>query len=233
MTSTPEKLREMLKSVAIALGQGQLERMVFVGGCTTALLVTDAFAREQVRFTEDVDLIVYVMGYGEWSLLQEELRRRGFREDHGDDVVCRMRLDGLKVDFMPDDEEILGFTNRWYADSLENWVSYELMDDLFIRVVAPPYFMATKLEAYRGRGNNDPMMSHDIEDIFNIIIGRKEIVDEILVAESNVRDYIREQIRSLMEHPDFASAVAGNSRGAPEWSAYIYSRFEKIISAGS
>ncbi|RDL48904.1 hypothetical protein BLJAPNOD_04363 [Ensifer sp. M14] len=26
-----------------------------------------------------------------------------------------MRLGALKVDFIPDDEKILGFSNRWYA----------------------------------------------------------------------------------------------------------------------
>ena len=26
----------------------------------------------------------------------------------------------VKVDFMPDDENVLGFSNRWYADGIKN-----------------------------------------------------------------------------------------------------------------
>ena len=42
---------QMLQTVANALGPDLLREVAFVGGCTTALLITDAFAREAVRFT--------------------------------------------------------------------------------------------------------------------------------------------------------------------------------------
>ena len=35
--------REMLINVAVALGTELCQKMVFVGGCTTSLLLTDAF----------------------------------------------------------------------------------------------------------------------------------------------------------------------------------------------
>ncbi|EAA3799479.1 hypothetical protein DOQ73_24845, partial [Salmonella enterica subsp. enterica] len=101
---------QMLQTVADALGPELLRQVAFVGGCTTALLLTDAFAREAVRFTEDVDVIVHVLGYGKWQRLLTELRERGFRESSEDEVICRMRLPNaltgreLIVDFMPDDE---------------------------------------------------------------------------------------------------------------------------------
>ena len=50
--------KEMLIRVAVGLGAKLLPHFVFVGGCTTALLVTDEFTREQIRHTDDVDLIV-------------------------------------------------------------------------------------------------------------------------------------------------------------------------------
>lgn len=52
----------MLQRVAVALGPELLAQTAFVGGCTTALMVTDAVSREAVRFTDDVDLIVHVLG---------------------------------------------------------------------------------------------------------------------------------------------------------------------------
>lgn len=69
----------MLIEVARALGPDLLKQMTFVGGCTTGLLLTDEVTREQVRHTDDVDLIVHVISYAGYSALQEELQRRGLK----------------------------------------------------------------------------------------------------------------------------------------------------------
>jgi predicted nucleotidyltransferase len=124
-----------------------------------------------------------------------------------DDVICRMRLGELKVDFMPDDENILGFSNRWYAAALKAAGNYRLSDEFTIRLLTPPFFVATKLEAYLGRGCDDPLGSHDLEDILNLVDGREELLSEIADAEEDVRDYIAEQIGALMEHGDFESCL--------------------------
>ena len=114
-------LQNMLKEVAKALGPDMCRQMTFVGGCTTGLLLTDDFTREQVRSTEDVDLIVHVLGPIEFGRLQERLYERGFRlspADEGDDLpICAMKLGELRVDFMPDNDT-LGFSNRWYKDAM-------------------------------------------------------------------------------------------------------------------
>jgi len=94
--------------------------------------VTDAFAINDVRLTDDADLIIDVVGFGQWVQFSEDLRTRGFQNSPEDDVTCRMRLDGLKVDFMPDDENILGFTNRWYTLGLATAEDHALNDALTI-----------------------------------------------------------------------------------------------------
>lgn len=48
----------MLQIVAEALGSDFRERLIFVGGCTTALFITDEVTLGDVRATDDVDLIV-------------------------------------------------------------------------------------------------------------------------------------------------------------------------------
>lgn len=120
MTSVSRQLLDMLQTVAEALGPDLRQRLVFVGGSTTALLITDAITREGIRLTDDVDLIMDLAGYPEWTRLQAELREKGFAESPEDTVICRMRLGELKVDFMPDDPKILGFSNRWYAKGIES-----------------------------------------------------------------------------------------------------------------
>lgn len=54
-------LEQMLVIVAQALGDELLQQVVFVGGCATALLITDKATLESVRYTDDVDLITHVI----------------------------------------------------------------------------------------------------------------------------------------------------------------------------
>lgn len=213
MTAVKGQLLQMLQTVATALGSALRERLVFVGGCTTALFITDDITLEGVRATDDVDLIVDLVGFAEWAKLQDELRQKGFAESQDDTVICRMRLGDLKVDFMPDDEDILGFSNRWYAKGIETAVTVPLTDELNIKRLSPELFVATKLEAYLGRGQNDLLMSRDLEDILLVIDGRKEIVAEIQQADADIRQFIAEQFAPLLDHPDFDHFLAGNIRG--------------------
>jgi len=210
----------MLEAVAEALGCDLRSRLVFVGGCTTALHITDPITLADVRATDDIDLIVDLAGEASWYQLLEELRQKGFKESLDDDVICRMRLDVLKVDFMPDDEKILGFTNRWYAMGIETAATKTLPSGLSIKCLTPPLFIATKLEAYLGRGENDPLGSHDLEDILVVTDGREELVGEVLGADESLRRYIAEQITLLKNHRDFDGLVNGNVRG-PEGRADI------------
>lgn len=229
MANASAQLTDMILRVATALGENLLKRTAFVGGVTTGLFVTDDFAREGVRFTDDVDLIVDIVGPGDWVQLQAELRRRGFRESPEDDVVCRMRLGDLKVDFMPDDEGILGFSNRWYSLGLETAVDHPLTDDITIRVLTAPLFLATKLEALRGRGSDDLLMSRDLEDILLLLDGRPTLVEEVAGAPTEVIEYLANEFAQLMRHSDFESAVEGNMRGDAGRIGLIRNRIAEII----
>lgn len=230
------QLSEMLEPVARALGSELLSSMAFVGGSTTGILITDAFSRESVRYTDDVDVIVGVNGWGQWAHLLEELGKRGFHPSMEEEVICRLRLNtgekSLAVDVMPDDEDILKFSNRWYRDALRNAQPFTLAPDLIIRVLTPPYFVATKLEAWLGRGNNDPMNSHDIEDLINIIDGREELLGEIAQAEAGLRTYIAQQFTALLQHRDFEYAVQGNVRDTGR-AEIIFERLEQLTAVNS
>lgn len=64
------QLKAMLTIVAEALGGELRARLVFVGGCTTALYVTDPIVLEGGRATDDVDRIVDLAGFAEWAELR-------------------------------------------------------------------------------------------------------------------------------------------------------------------
>ncbi|WP_240638231.1 hypothetical protein [Pseudomonas jilinensis] len=147
-------------------------------------------------------LIVSVMGYAGFHQLQEQLRGQGFKdctdlEDQEEMPICAMELRGLRVDFMPDDERILGFSNRWYKRAVETAQSYALTEQLSIRLVTPVCFMTTKLEAWKGRGKGDALGSRDMEDILNLIDGRAELFDEIRQAGDDERHYIAEELTKV------------------------------------
>ena len=60
-----------------------LDQIAFVGGCVTGLLLTDP-AAAPVRPTFDVDAIVEIGSYAEFTLLEARLRDLGFRESQAE-----------------------------------------------------------------------------------------------------------------------------------------------------
>jgi predicted nucleotidyltransferase len=225
---------EMLTKVAQALGRELLEKVVFVGGCTTGLLVTDEFTKEQIRYTDDVDLIVHVMGYPGWVALQEQLRQHGFMEkiDEDEDAICSMFLGDLRVDFMPDSPTLLGFSNIWYPQGMQTAQDYQLNKDVIIKLIQPEYFVATKIEAYKGRGNNDPLGSRDIEDLLNVFDGRASLVSEINASNADLRAYISMELDALLDTEYFDYAVQSMTHNDAAREALIFERIEACISNG-
>lgn len=144
-----------------------------------------------------------------------------------EDVICRMRLGRLNVDFMPDDAAILGFSNRWYAGGIDTAVASSLEPGLDIRILTPPMFLANKLEAFAGRGNNDLFASRDAEDILLIVDGRPNLADEIAAAPGAVKQFISQGFRNLMEHADFEDFLDGNLRQQGR-AAVVKKRFAEI-----
>ena len=72
-----------------------------------------------------------------------------------------------------------------------------------------PYFLATKIEAFRGRGKGDFFVSHDSEDMIFVIDGRSTIVDEVRAQTSSIRRYLRTKIQELIAMPTFIDALQG------------------------
>lgn len=186
-----------------------LGELVFVGGSTTALLITDKAAAE-VRPTYDVDAIAEISSYAGYADFSERLRRCGFKEDTGEGApICRWRQNKTILDVMPLDPKILGFSNLWYKPALDSAVVHELETDLRVRVVTAVYFCATKLEAFVGRGKNDYQSSHDVEDLVAVVDGRAELVEEIHAGAADVRAYIAAETRKLLVIREFLDALPG------------------------
>lgn len=198
----------LLENVA-GLIQPLLADVVFVGGCATGLLITD-FGASAVRKTYDVDVIAEIASYMEYASFSEKLKTLGFQEDSREgSPLCRWVHSGHVLDFMPLDPGILGFSNPWYAGVLANAQEITLPSNLKIRAITAPYFIATKIEAFRGRGNDDFFASHDLEDIIAVVDGRPSIVEEVSKADPPLKGFVAKTITELLRQPRFLDALPG------------------------
>jgi hypothetical protein len=200
---------ELLELAAAALDD-LLPEVAFVGGATVELWITDPGA-PPVRATNDVDVVVEVTTRSEFHAFEERLRKRGFGPDLEDGIICRWRHrdHGLILDAMPTDPAILGFANRWQAAALPHAINRILPSGTTIRAIPPSYLLATKLEAFNGRGNNDFLASRDFADVIALLDGRDELPDEIAHSDADVRHYLADEFRRLLQHPRFLDGVHG------------------------
>lgn len=199
---------DLLRAMAQALGPLR-ERLVFVGGCATGLLITNP-AAVGVRPTEDVDAIIEVASLAGYHALQPLLAERGFVQTMADNTPpFRWLWQRLQLDLVPVDERVLGFANRWYRPGFAAAVSTELAPGLTLRHLDAPHFIATKFEAFEDRGQRDVYLSHDLEDIVTVVDGRAELTEELMRATAAVREHVVKRIAALLAHPEFRNALPG------------------------
>jgi predicted nucleotidyltransferase len=209
-----------------------LDEVAFVGGATIALWITDQAAPEP-RVTKDVDLVVEVASRAGWYRFEERLRAHGLRNDSSSRVICRWRAgspgDELLVDLMPGDASILGFENRWQRPALDHAETLPLPSGRRIRAISPPYLLATKLEAWSGRGGGDHLRSHDLEDVIRLVDGRAEVIEEIGEASVDLRSFLSREIAALLDQPRFLDAIDGTVVGFGRRSSGGEDRVEEIV----
>ena len=222
----------IIERVAVALGDLR-ETLVFVGGCAASLLITDP-AEQIIRPTDDVDVVVEVATLSQYYKIEDQLQQLGFKRDTGESPVnCRWELEDIKVDVMPTNESILGFSNPWYAKAIQDSTQYVLPSSINIRLITAPLLIATKLVAFEDRGAGDFLASHDIEDILAIVDGRESLIAELQTAAEDVRKFIAQKIAEYLEESAFTDAVGGfiyAAEGSSSRLPILMSRLEAIAS---
>jgi hypothetical protein len=204
---------QMLDVVAERLGDDLCSRLVFVGGAVAGLLITDP-AQPAIRPTEDVDLLAQVLVRAEYYALEAELRSRGFKQDmRAGAPICRWTVDEVTVDVMPTLPDVLGFSNRWYPLACETAWMATLPSGRLILVITAPAFVATKLEAFEGRGQGDFLFSHDMADIVSVIDGRASLKVELQHAPPQLRQQVSAAIAELMGSRGFLESLPGHLPG--------------------
>lgn len=188
------------------------DELVLLGGASIPLWITDSAARP-ARLSKDVDVIVEVATYGAYQRFAERLRERGFVENAESKVICRFvyreETTELVLDVMPTLESVLGFGGGWarQAFSTAEWIT--LPSGLEMRAATPPYLLATKIEAFRGRGKGDFLASHDFEDVVVLVDGRNELLSELERAEPELQRFVAEAIGRMRRDPLFRGGLEG------------------------
>ena len=218
--------------VARALGDLK-EQIVFVGGAV-AELYADNPAISDIRPTKDVDCVVdmQISTYLDYSNLEEKLRKRGFVNDTSEGApICRKIHKGIIVDFMPVNDDILGFSNRWYKDGIINKTSVILPDGTPVFILPVEYYIATKLEALYSRGGADIRGSHDWEDIVYVLDNCSCFVNNFRQCNnSGLIGYLKEKFNNIVNnrniHEIIYSVLPYNAE--EEYIAKIYAILKDI-----
>lgn len=202
--------------------------VVFVGGATVPLYSD----RKSIEFrpTNDVDILIELATHKEYAIVEEKLRKKGFENDIESRITCRFKLKGFIVDVMPTDEKVLGFSNKWYEEGFRNAIKYSIDSENTINIFSVPYFVATKLEAFKNRGNNDGRMSSDFEDIVFVFENRFTIWEEFALAPKSVKDYLKNEFSILLHNHLFEEWVDAHAgTGSPPATYYILENIENFV----
>ena len=184
-----------------------LDRLVFVDGCVTGIMITDP-AAPGIRPTRDVDAATDVASYAMYAALAAQLRAIGLQEDtSGGAPAGRWRHGDAIIDIVPTDRSVLGVSNTWYAAAMTTDQRMSIAG-LPARNIAPPYFIAAKLEAFHGRDQADVIASSDLEDLVMVVDGRPQLLAEIERADPQVRQFIASEIGGLMANRRFTDGLA-------------------------
>ncbi|HUX54986.1 MAG TPA: hypothetical protein VMV56_11275 [Williamwhitmania sp.] len=196
----------MLQTVANGLGELR-DEMVFVGGAVAELYANNPAASE-IRPTIDVDCVIEISSRLQFARMEDNLRARGFKNDTSEGApICRWIYKDIKVDVMPTDSHVLGFSNRWYEEGIENKISKTLPDGTAIFLFPPEYYLSAKFEAHKGRGGNDLRQSHDFEDIIYILANCPDILENISGSNQNVKQYLKNECQNLLATPGITEGI--------------------------
>ncbi|HEY9005269.1 nucleotidyl transferase AbiEii/AbiGii toxin family protein [Ohtaekwangia sp.] len=189
---------EVVKKIAIALKHLR-QKVAFVGGAMISVYADDP-AADEVRPTMDIDLSLTLEGYAAWAKLQDELTTLGFSPDQSSHVICRFKYEDVTVDIMPDDENVIGFSNPWYKPGLQKIQPHAIANDLDVNILPLAYFLATKFSAFNGRGKGNYITSHDFEDIVYLTDNAISLVKQISESEADVREYLKKEYQTIWKN---------------------------------
>jgi len=98
---------------------------------------------------------------------------------------------------MPPTKEVLGWKSAWLSEALSTAVPIDPERPL-IRFVLAPDSLATKIEAFHGRGRDDFMGSQDMVDLVAVVNGRDTLLAEISRMPPALRRHLGQEFSRFL-----------------------------------
>lgn len=138
---------------------------------------------------------------------------------------------------MSSDISALGFTNKWYDEGIATAIEV-IRKPVSIRIFSLPYFLASKIEAFKSRGGSDFMGSKDMEDIISVfeVSSQEMLENKLALASIKLQIYLKEEFQHLLEISDFTDAIHGtvfNRTNTNEAVLFVKNRMAKLIKLDS
>lgn len=203
---------EQLELAGILLGE-MTDELVFIGGASIGIWITDPITASALRTTEDVDVVAEASGLYERRQVEKRLLNKGFSLDQKMAIRYQHRETGLVLDVLPSDVPEAGFSSAWFRPAFDSSVLRKLPSGLSLRFASPPYLLALKMDAFLDRGQRDAIASKDLEDIVALVGGRRELIDEVGAVESEVRNAIGRALEVLCARPNLIEEIQGQVPG--------------------
>ena len=183
-------------------------RVVYVGGSVVQFYASDQGATNPMT-TYDVDCVVDLTSYIEYSAFEEELHGKNFINDTSEGApICRFLYDDEIVDFMPKVDTGIGESNRWYPKGVEYKQAFPINPKMVIYIMPVAYYLASKFEALHSRGGADYRCSKDFEDIVYVVNTCLNLKEEIeRTDDDEVKVFLRSEFSTLCQRPNIREEI--------------------------
>jgi hypothetical protein len=99
--------------------------------------------------------------------------------------------------------------------------------DRAIKIFSLPFFIASKLEAFKSRGKSKYLYSSDFEDIVYVLENNSQALDLLLNASSKVRLYLQNTFSEMLTDPNFEEGLIAHLE--PNTASQQFIKIESIL----
>lgn len=217
-----------IKTLALALSDLN-EQVMYVGGAVAGLYADNPGAPES-RPTKDVDIVLEVVSLLKLETLRQDLAKRSIHFASDENVICRFTYQNILLDVMSTQAVGWAPSNPWFKPGFKHSQIY-CIDNAEIRIMSFPYFLASKFTAFLDRGI-DARTSQDFEDIAYVLDNRNTMVNDILSAPHDVKNFLIAQLNHVLNDSSMQEAVMAHLEPATQIRRYemLTQKVKEIIS---
>ncbi len=103
------------------------------------------------------------------------------------------------------------------------------LDEYKIKIFSLPYFIASKLEAFKNRGKGNYRFSSDFEDIVFVLENNSQALNLILKTNKNLLNYLQSTFSAMLKDANFEEGLIAHLEPATAYQQYV--KIKTILSA--